>query len=182
MTLEQFYYISQVLSTFALIASVLYLGRQTHLAAKSQQAQMHQARTELLYEYFQKLTDPELGPLMRAASLSGENLDEDQLYRAFYYASSVLRFFDESYLQWRDGLIARERWESTIKLMSALMTQAFFRATFQIIRGRLNPEFVATIDEVIAIAVRHPSFDAVAELRKAIEEDRVFKEAVAREA
>lgn len=180
--LEQFYYISQILSTIALIASVLYLGRQTHLAAKSQQAQMHQARTELMYEYFQKFTDPELGPLLRTASLSAENLDGDQLHRAFYYASSVMRFFEESYLQWRDGLIATERWDSTIKLINSMMTQAFFRATFQIIRGRLNPEFVATIDEVIAIVIRHPSFDVVAELRKTIEEDRVFKEAVAREA
>ena len=182
MTLEQFYYISQIISTIALIASVLYLGRQTHQAAKSQQAQMHQARTELMYEYSQKMADPELGPILRTASLSEENLDEDQLYRAFFYVSSLLRFFEESYLQWRDGLIAKERWESTIKVVNTSMTHAFFRATFQIIRGRLNREFVATIDEVIAIVIRHPSFDAVAELRKAIEKDRVFKEAAAREA
>ena len=34
MTLEEVYYISQVISTVALVFSVIYLARQTRLAAK----------------------------------------------------------------------------------------------------------------------------------------------------
>jgi hypothetical protein len=45
MTLEEVYYVSQVISTIALVLSVIYLAHQTRLAAKSNVAQMNQARS-----------------------------------------------------------------------------------------------------------------------------------------
>ena len=81
MNLEQAYFISQVISTIALVLSVIYLGRQTHLAARSNFAQMHQARSQQIHEITLMLTDPELGALIKAGLHGDTALNDAQVRR-----------------------------------------------------------------------------------------------------
>src|SRR4051812_19227990 len=87
MNLEQAYYVSQLVSTIALVFSVVYLARQTRLAARSNFAQMHQARSQQLHETTLMLTDPELGPLVKAGLHGDTNLDDSQVLRFYFFAT-----------------------------------------------------------------------------------------------
>jgi hypothetical protein len=182
MTLEETYYVSQIVSTVVLVLSVIYLARQTHQTAKNQVAQMHQARSALFHEYTLKLSEPEFGPLARAAFQAKDELDDEQVHRFYFYASTVLRFFEEMFRQWRDGMIATERWQSTQKSLTGLLRAPGYRAIYKALRGGLDPGFVATVDALIERTRGSSMIDPVKEWRAAVEADRASTLAPRREA
>lgn len=171
MSLEQIYYISRILSTIALVLSVIYLGRQTHLAAKNQVAQMHQARSLQFHEYTLHLTDPEFGPLARSAFHAKDDLDDEQVHRFYFYATSVLRFFEEMFRQWQDGMIATDRWRTSEKSLDGILRAPGYRASYRALRGSLDPRFVQTVDGLIASAKGSAIIDPVEEWRAALRSD-----------
>jgi hypothetical protein len=170
--LEEIYYVSQILSTLALVVSVIYLGRQTHLAGKNQVAQMHQARSEQFHEYTLKLTDPEFGPLARAAFHASDALDDEQIYRFYFYASTVLRFFEEMYRQWQDGMIATTRWQTTEKSLAGILRAPGYRATYKALRGTLDTGFVRAVDDLLQRDRDRPAINPVQEWKEAMAEDK----------
>lgn len=177
MTLEEIYYVSQILSTLALVVSVVYLGRQTHLAGKNQVAQMHQARSEQFHEYTLKLTDPEFGPLARAAFHAKDTLDDEQIHRFYFYASTVLRFFEEMYRQWCDGMISTARWQTTQKSLAGILRAPGYRASYKALRGSLDTRFVQTVDSLIERDRNSPIIDPVEEWKAAMAEDKALSPA-----
>lgn len=182
MTLEQIYYVSQILSTLALVLSVVYLGRQTQLAGQNQIAQMHQARSLQFHEYTLKLTDPEFGPLARAALSADETLDDDQVQRFYFYASTMLRFFEEMYRQWQEGMIAGERWQTTERSLSGILRAPGYRAVYKALRGTLDGDFAARVDGLIENAQGRSRLDPVEEWRAAVAEEAAFNLAPRNEA
>ena len=150
MTLEQIYYISQLISTVALLASVIYLGRQTHLVAKGQFAQMHQARSEQFQEVMLKMTDPDFGPLVTSATHGDVTLTDEQIQRFYFYAVTAIRIFEEMYRQWREGTIADNRWETSKRTLAAIIRSAGYRSCYWAIRASLDKDFASLIDEILA--------------------------------
>lgn len=171
MTLEEIYYVSQVVSTIVLILSVVYLGRQTKQAGKNQIAQMHQARNEQFHEYMLKLADPEFGPLARAGFRADSEPDDDQILRFYYYTVTLLRFFEEMYRQSRDGMISAERWNTSKGSLGGILRAPGVRASYMVLRGLLDPGFVALADELIDRGKGSPLVDSVAEWRTAAAAD-----------
>ena len=149
MNLEQAYYISQLISTIALVFSVVYLGRQTHLAARSNFAQMHQARSQQLHETILLLTDPELGPLIKAGLHGDTDLDDAQIRRFYFYGATQLRLQEEIFRQWREGTIGTDRWRTTERMITGMASAPGYRSCFWMLRGGLDVEFVRLLDKII---------------------------------
>ncbi len=175
MTLEELSYIAQILSTIALVASVAYLGRQTHLAGKNQVAQMHQARCYQFQEFTLRLTDPEFGPLARAAFRADDTLDDEQVQRFYFYASTMLRFFEEIYRQWKEGMIAAGRWQTTKRSLDGILRAPGYKAVYKVLRGTLDLGFVATVDSLIERSKGSYEINPVEEWRAAVAEEMASK-------
>lgn len=171
LTLEEVNYIAQILSTIALVISVIYLGRQTHLAGEHQISQMHQARSYQFQEYTLKLTDAEFGPIARAAFRADDSLDDEQVMRFYFYASTMLRFFEEIYRQWQEGVIASGRWQTTKRSLNGILLAPGFRAVYSVLRCTLDRGFVATVDSLIETSRGRLEIDPVAEWRAAVAEE-----------
>ena len=146
MSLEQIYYVSQLVSTLALLVSVIYLGRQTHLVAKGQMAQMHQARSEQYQDIILRMTEPEFTEFVGAGIHGDASLSDRQIEQFYYFGVSILRIFEELFRQNREGTIAEDRWASSLKTLLGIMRSPGYRATYAILKGSLDPEFEALID------------------------------------
>ncbi len=168
MTLEEVYYVSQVISTIALVFSVIYLARQTRLAAKSNVAQMNQARSVQLHDVMLKLTDAEFGPLFTSAIHGNLDLNDEQIRRFYFYAVTMLRIHEEMYRQWREGMIAADRWKTTERTLAGAMTSPGYQACFSAVRGSLDKEFAELIDEMIESSPAAASYDLAAEWRDGV--------------
>ena len=171
MSLEEIYYISQILSTAALVASLVYLGVQTRQAGKNQIAQMNQARGELFHEYTLRLLDPEFSPLAQAAFRADPDLSDEQIHRFYYFASTVLRFFEEIYREWREGMLGNDRWETTQRTMRGILRAPGYRASYKVLRGNLDPGIVTLMDSMIRDDRDSPGIDPIAEWRTAAAEE-----------
>lgn len=172
MTLEQIYYISQLVSTVALLASVIYLGRQTHLVAKGQFAQMHQARSEQFHEVMLKMTDPEFGPVVTAATHGDTKLTNEQIQRFYFYAITAIRIFEEMFRQWHEGTIADNRWETSKRTLTGILRSVGYRSCYWAIRGSLDKDFVLLIDSLIAQEPEAQALDLPAQWRAGVERAR----------
>jgi len=168
MYLEQAYYVSQLISTIALVFSVVYLGRQTQLAARSNFAQMHQARSQQLHETILMLTDPELGPLIKAGLHGGTDLDDRQVLRFYFYATTQLRIQEEIFRQWREGTIGIDRWRTTERMIAGMASAPGYRSCFWMLRGGLDVDFVGLLDKIVDDSGPATTFDLEAEWRSGV--------------
>jgi len=168
-TLEQAYYVSQLISTIALILSVVYLGRQTHLAAKSNFAQMHQARSQQHHEVILKLTDAEFGPLITSGLHGDSNLDDQQVRRFYFYLATLLRIHEEIFRQWREGAIAIDRWGTTERMIAGMISAPGYRSCFWMLRSSLDREFAEALDKMIESAGPAVPFNLEAEWRTGVQ-------------
>src|SRR5688572_24462650 len=120
MSLEHVNYVVQLISTVALLVSVVYLGRQTHLIAKGQLAQMHQARSEQFQEIMLRMVDPELAKFATSAIHGDKSLSDEQIEMFYFFGASVLRIFEELFRQNREGTIADDRWSSSKQTLQGI--------------------------------------------------------------
>lgn len=168
MSLEQIYYISQLVSTLALLVSVIYLGRQTHLVAKGQLAQMHQARSEQYQDIILRMTEAEFVEFSSAGIQGDVSLSDRQIQQFYYFGVSILRIFEELFRQNREGTIADDRWASSQKTLLGIMRSPGYRATYAILKGSLDAEFEALIDEHIRANPAPAPLDLAALWRNAV--------------
>ena len=171
MSLEQIYYVSQLISTIVLLVSVIYLGRQTHLVAKGQLAQMHQARSEQFQEVMLRMADAEFSQFVTPALYGDKSLSDDQIQRFYFYGVSILRIFEELFRQRREGTIAEDRWESSQQTLQGIMQAPGNRATYAILRDSLDPEFTSLVDEMVQTGAGVQRLDLAALWRNAVPED-----------
>ena len=172
MNLEQAYFISQVISTIALVLSVVYLGRQTHLAARSNFAQMHQARSQQLHEITLMLTDPELGPLIKAGLHGDTGLNDTQVRRFYFYGATQLRLQEEIFRQWKDGTIGTDRWRTTERMLKGMASAPGFQSCFWMLKNALDVEFVELVDQLISDSGPATAYDFETEWRAGVDRAR----------
>lgn len=168
MTLEEVYYVSQVVSTIVLVLSVIYLGRQTQLAAKSNVAQMHQARSQQHHEVILKLTDPEFGPLATAGMHGDLDLSNEQIRRFYFFAVTLLRIQEEMFRQWREGAIATDRWKTTERLLASMISAPGYRSCYWALQRSFDKEFTNLVGKMIDSSGPAGPFDLEAEWRAGV--------------
>lgn len=172
MSLEQIYYISQLISTLALLVSVIYLGRQTHLVAKGQMAQMHQARSEQYQDIILRMTDAAFTEFASAGIRGDKSLPDRQIQQFYFYGVSILRIFEELFRQNREGTIADDRWRSSEKTLIGIMRSPGYRAVYTILRGSLDKDFEKLLDDYIRANPEPAQLDLAAMWRDAVPSPR----------
>ena len=149
MSLEQFYYVSQIIASTAVLASLIYLALQTRQTARNQRAQMNQARSEWIRESFAKYIDPQFAPVFNAGIAGDPAMDDAQCERFALFATSELMGFEEVMRQWRDGMIDENRWRSTQFNLKRTVTWPGYHAAFELRRAYWDREFVTIVDDAL---------------------------------
>jgi hypothetical protein len=157
MSLEEFYYVSQIVASIAVLASLIYLALQTRQTARNQQAQMHIMRFQFIRDFTFKIGDRSFGETFSAGMEAEPGMSAAQSREFFLFVYSLIQSFEEQFYERREGMIDARRWDSSRSALKAMLARPGFRAVYKIWQSRLDKDFVALADTLIAEAKKEPT-------------------------
>lgn len=150
MSLEEFYYVSQIAASVAVLASLIYLALQTRQTARNQQAQMHATRLQYVRDDVARLAAPAFSKTFRMGLMGDPNLKAEEGWEFVMTAYGLLLSFQEQFHEFHEGMLNKRRWEPSRSTLKRQMSSPGFRAVFHLFRQQLDTQFANAVDEVIA--------------------------------
>lgn len=128
MSIENIYYISQIASSVAVLASLVYLALQTRQTSLNQKAQMHESRSLWIRHEARLLGDPSIQAAMSMGRNGDPEMTTSQIEQFFFHATSFPISWEEQHRQHREGMIDDERWRQTEGYHRQFLTLPGWRA------------------------------------------------------
>ena len=150
MSLEEFYYVSQIAASVAVLASLIYLALQTRQTARNQQAQMHAMRLQAIREDIKRITDPAFQHTFLSGMKADTELKPDELLQFLGVTYGLMLNFQEQFHEFQEGMINSRRWEPSKLALRRQLTSPGYRAAISTFRAELDPQFVALVDQILA--------------------------------
>ncbi len=150
MSLEDFSYVSQVVASVSVVASLIYLALQMRQTARNQQAQMHVTRLQYVRDDIKRIADPAFFPTYMAGMAGDQSLRAPEAWQFMMFAYGMMLSLEEQHNQFQEGMINTRRWEPSRVVMRRYLAYPGFRAAFQLYRPGLDATFVALAEKLIA--------------------------------
>lgn len=150
MSLEDFYYVSQIIASTAVFASLVYLALQTRQTSRNQQAQMHALRLQTINALIMKMGDPSFSGTCQLGLAAEPGMSATQAREFYFFVFSMLYGMQEQFLEHKEGMIDASRWQATRDVFRYYLSMPGFRAVFRVRRLGMDPGFVALGDTLIA--------------------------------
>jgi hypothetical protein len=147
--------VAEILSSVAILATLVYLAIEIQQNAEATQANTRQSMLASDQQFLQQIVDnPELHLYWYQAELS----DEEKV-RLSYFLITQFRMRESNWFQYRSGTLDEATWRSyrasIAVVLSAPRTRSWWR-NFDVDR-LFDPEFTTMVDELIA---DEPIFEA----------------------
>lgn len=151
MSLENFYYVSQIIASVAVLASLVYLALQTRMGARNQKAQMHESRSQWLRHEARLLGDPSVNEVTRRGMASDLSMSEPQINQFFFHAVSFYLSWEEQMRQHREGMIDDARWSQTEAYIRDFMQSPGWRAVAKMYMAQqqIDPAYSALLTRLL---------------------------------
>jgi len=162
MSLEDFYYVSQIIASVAVLASLIYLAIQTRQTARNQQAQMHAMRLQAVREDIKRITDVSFQHTYQAGMAADTELTPAELGQFLGVTYGLLLNFQEQFHEFKEGMINARRWEPSRAALRRQMTWPGTRAAFAAYREEFDPQFVALVAQILAEVKTAPAMQSAA--------------------
>jgi hypothetical protein len=149
MTLEDAYFISQIIAATAIVASLIFVGVQLRQSERTQRAAMHQGRTQRGMDMALRSAEPHIvdaiGHFIRmdAGATPGHFMQANALLRAM-----VLNLDDVAW-QHKAGMLDKAVLDNTIAPMQRLFSIPGLRALWLVARPTYAPKTVALVDDLV---------------------------------
>lgn len=166
MTLSDFANLGTLLSSIAVLVSLIYLSIQVRQAEKNQRAIINQGVATRTSEIVRWSAEPHIVAL-RARVVAGDTdfTAEELVQLAFTLRASIISIQD-THLQHGLGLIDQLTLETTLGGTRGLLEHPVFRALWQRMRQDFAPQTAAFIDQVIAETKLAKPVDLVARFKR----------------
>jgi hypothetical protein len=157
MSLEEFYYVSQIAASVAVLASLIYLALQTRQTARNQQAQMHAMRLQAVRNDIDKINAPAFYQTFQAGMRADAELKPEELSQFLGVAYGLMLNFQEQFHEFQEGMINARRWEPSKLALRRQLAFPGFRAAISTYRAELDPQFVTLVDHLLAVLKTAPA-------------------------
>ncbi|MEO0419387.1 MAG: hypothetical protein AAF249_11010 [Pseudomonadota bacterium] len=148
MTLEDFYFISQIIAAIGIILSLIFVGLQIRQSTRQAKVDAADTAHRNFTDWYESITPEQVALNAQAmrdfSSLSGE---EQQLVYAF--GMRMLINFQEVHSKWSDGSFPDDRWEFWDAWISTIMSPLFDRV-WEDRRYMFSTHFQSYIDAKLA--------------------------------
>ncbi len=123
MTLEDFYFLSQIVAAIGIMASLVFVGLQMRAQARETRlSSIAEIMAEYRHGLAQMSSDRELLEILLKSNKVGlANLDSTDFVQACLVSLSFLRVFEQAYIYRYEGKIDDRTWTS----MQGMMSQTF---------------------------------------------------------
>lgn len=109
MTLEDFYFLSQIAAALGIMASLIFVGLQVRQGTRQAKADAGEAAHRAMIDWYYNQT-PETAAIMSKAAQEDAQLSDAERYQYFAIAMPLLMNFQEAYLKWTSGSLDETRW------------------------------------------------------------------------
>ncbi|MDF1680684.1 hypothetical protein [Ponticaulis sp.] len=142
MTLEQAALIAQIVGVVVVAATLIYLAMQVHQGAQQMRSEGRQAQLTYDQTGVYKFVDfPELGRIFSQAEKPGF----EEKTKLFFWMIGQMRAREYEWLQYQNGAITRESWETYHGVIYFVLGTERSRALWEVCSGYFNPGFVEMV-------------------------------------
>ena len=157
MTLEEFNFIAEIVASIAVIASLIYVGREVGQNTKATHAGAAQANASGVNEYVGLINESDkLADILHQASRGMSVLKGGDLIRFMAFHDQVFLSFQSYYLQWKDGTLDERLWLTQKQAALDLLSQVGQQEWWAERRHWFFPEFQDYLEELAATDMSKP--------------------------
>lgn len=146
MTLATLVNIGSLISSVAVLISLVYLNRQIRQGALNQRSKMDRGRSQQVGEWLQYVAQPDLAELILRGHAGDPTLTALECHRYLWSMYPLILHFEDSYYQHRDGMISDAQYASVIGHLKSRCPSPGFRALWQHVRPRFPADFAGFVD------------------------------------
>lgn len=152
MTLEAFYYISQIVAVIAIFGSLVFVGLQMRAQARETR---YGTMNQILTDYDQILSawsnDPVAAQDYFAGTAGGlEAIPTERRAAQIFLLSRVLRVYERAYIQRAAGRLGDDAWESIHGAVEPATSGTHFKEYWRTRKTSFSSAFVAHVDKEMA--------------------------------
>ena len=150
MSMEDIYYVSQIVSVIAVVASLVYLSLQVRQTERNQRAMMQQGRANRVSDAVMRTSDPQTSGVFHKGSRHPETLSPEEVDRYMLITRAIFISAEDSFLQHTAGLLDESAYKSFIAGARGMMgASPGLRAAWRLSRDQYDGEFVAFMNKTI---------------------------------
>lgn len=149
MTLATLVNIGSLISSVAVLVSLLYLSRQIRQGELNQRSKMDRGRSQQVGDWLQYIAQPEVAELVLRGYAGDPTLTALECHRYLWSVYPLILHFEDSFYQYRDGMISDAQYASIMGHLRSRCPSPGFRALWQHVRPRFPSDFVAFVDNLM---------------------------------
>ncbi len=174
MTLEEFYFISQIVAAVALVASLIFVGLQVRQTDKTQRAVMHGVRADRLLSIGSLSLQPHISSLLHKVTWEPESMSRQELRDMMQFIHLMITHFDDIDWQHKAGFIDGDSARQNRAAVGGFLSTSGVRALWQSDLGyrfapqlaaRINRELIENVPTWVPTDVTPAYLQALAEIR-----------------
>jgi hypothetical protein len=162
---------ASLISSVAVLVSLLFLGLQIRQANRNQRSLMQQGRSTRNVDLLSRLIDPKLSELLLRVS-RGETVSDAEYLTLYAYMASVFWSYEDCFFQSRSGTLDAQSWASDVITLRRLLCNPVYRAVWKAVRSGIGDEYRAFLDGIASEARQQAPIDVPNILRQFIAEER----------
>lgn len=165
MNLADFSAVAGIVSSAAVVGSLVYLSLQIKQAQRNQQALMQQARTAGITDMNIALADPALAVAYNKGLAGDPDMTETELRQFLSLARCGFINAENNFLQHRDGLMSEDAFRSSLEGARFQATFPGMRAAWHQSRRAYGKTFVTFMDSLVESGASAPPPNPLADWR-----------------
>lgn len=147
MTLSDLASIGSLISSVAVLASLVFLTLQMRQTVKNQQSLMQNGRAQQLSHWLEYIAQPDVNRMIMDGNAGNLDLEEWVRYNSTTW--SMLVNYENNFLQHRAGMLDDEQYDATVGSLKFQCGLPGFRANWRMIRPMFGERFVAFVNELM---------------------------------
>jgi len=160
-----------LVSSVAVLVSLLFLGLQIRQSNRNQRSLMQQGRSARNVDLLCRLADPKISEtLYRVAQ--GDTLPDADYYVLYGYLASVIWSYEDCFFQFHSGMLDPKSWASDVVTLKRLLGNPAYRAVWRAVRTGIGEEYRSFLDGIAADAKHNAALDLPNVLKQFIAEER----------
>jgi len=150
MTLENFYYIAELVAAAALVVSLIYVGIQVKLSTKATQAAAAQSYVDTMNGYVGLINSSgNLAKVLQGGAKGLDNLQEDEVIQFCAFHDQCFITFEAFYFEWKHGLLLQQLWDTYRHVIVSLLMQPGQQEYWQFRKHWYDDEFQQYVEELL---------------------------------
>jgi hypothetical protein len=163
--------LGSLVSSVAVLVSLLFLGFQMRQSNRNQRSLMQQGRSDRNVDLLSRLTDPKLSEILLRVS-KGETLADTEYFVLYGFAAAVFWSYEDSFFQFHLGMLDAKSWASDVATLKRLLSNPAYRAVWRAARSGIGDEYRSFLDGLATEAKRDRPINLVNTLRQYIAEEQ----------